>query len=160
MKATFKRITFVGIVLFALSACKSTDPQVKLMKIKEIDEKIASSNYTFEAQRANPMSGGKSIHLTSIYTLKVTPDSIIAHLPYFGRAYSAPINSEGGIKFTSTNFDYEVSEKKKGVSRISIKVKDNQENYKLSLLIGETGSSTLYVDQNNKQGITFMGDIH
>lgn len=159
MKTTSKIILLIVITLFALVACKATDPQVKLAKVQEIDAKLEQSRYTFEATTANPM-GGKIVHLTPGYTLKVTPDSIVAYLPYYGRAYSVSDPTEGGIKFVSTDFKYSVSEKSKGSSRVAIEIKDSPHNYKLSLLLGETGRSTLYVNQNNKQGITFVGDIH
>lgn len=158
-RVVLQNIGLILVVLFVLAACKTTDPQVKLNKIKEIETKLEVLDYTFEALMANPM-GGKPIHLTSSYTLKVSPDSVIAYLPYFGRAYSVSNPSEGGIKFTSTNFDYRVEEKKKGTTSVSIQINDNPENYKLSLLIGEMGNSTLYVSQNNKQAITFTGNIH
>ncbi len=41
-------------------------------------------------------------------------DSIVTYLPYFDRAYSAPVNlSQGGIQFTSTDFDYTIESKRK-----------------------------------------------
>lgn len=159
MKSPLKNLLLIGITLITLVACKSTNPQVKLEQIKEMDEKVQNIRYTFDATTANPM-GGKVIHLSGGYYLKVTPDTISAYLPYYGRAYAGVDLSEGGIKFVSTKFDYNVSDKQKGVSNVSIKIKDNSQNYKLSLMLGETGRATLYVIQNNRQSISFAGDIH
>ncbi len=45
---------------------------------------------------------------------RVMGDSIVTYLPYFGRAYSVPVNlSQGGIQFTSTDFDYTIESKRK-----------------------------------------------
>lgn len=159
MNTIVKTLLLAILLSILFVTCKSTDPLVKQQKIEAMDNKIESRDYTFEAKMAQPMNG-RTIHLTSLYTLEVKPDSIIAHLPYFGRAYSAPSSTEIGIKFVSTNFDYEVTEKKKGVQSVSIKIKDHSNGYNLSMLIGELGKTTVYVSQTNKQSITFVGDIY
>lgn len=159
MKTIVRSIGLILVSLTIFVACKSTDPLVKQKAIEEIDNKIAEQRYTFTANHALPMSG-RSINLTSSYSLEVSPDTIKAHLPYFGRAYSAPNpTSEGGIKFTSTNFDYQLSPKDKGTYRISIEIKDHPDHYKLSAIIGDNGSGTIYVTQKDKQGISFRGII-
>lgn len=159
MNAILKKTLFLLPILTLLISCKSADPMVRQQQVDEIAEKLDAQNYVFEAQSALPMSA-KIVHLTSTYTLKVRPDTITAYLPYFGRAYSVSNPTEGGIKFESTNFKYEMSEKKKGVSRVSIEINDNPNKYKLSLLIGELGNTTLYVEQINKQAISFTGNIY
>ncbi|HEX6193693.1 MAG TPA: DUF4251 domain-containing protein, partial [Chitinophagaceae bacterium] len=70
---------------------------------------VDAKNYVFKAQSVTP-SRGSLRQLTSDYDLTVAGDSLIAYLPYFGRAYSAPIDSEGGIKFTSAKSDYRVKQ--------------------------------------------------
>jgi hypothetical protein len=52
-------------------------------------------------------------------------DTINAYLPFYGKAYSIPYGSnEGGIKFTSTDFNYTLTPKKKGSWDITIIPKD------------------------------------
>lgn len=142
----------------------------------EITNKIvANKNYIFVANTAIPMAnaemnkilssmpggmGGGSISLTGAqYNLIVTKDSIIAYLPYYGRAYSAPINpTEGGINFTSKDFSYKQSKNKKGAYTIQINTNDVKvENYRLTLSISENGYASLNVSSMNKQAITFNG---
>ena len=52
---------------------------------------VDSQNYLFTAQRADPTSARTRI-LTGDYTLQVTKDAIYCYLPYFGRAYVAPVD--------------------------------------------------------------------
>ena len=147
------------LLLSIFIGCKSTQGLSKEEIIQNIDNKIQEQSYVFEADQAGP-ANGSIIYLTSPYSLKVSPDTLIAFLPYFGRAYSAPSPmEEGGIKFTSTNFDYSASDKEKGVYTISVNIKDDPNKYNLSLLIGENGKGTLHVTQMNKQSITFYGNI-
>ena len=126
-------------------------------KAAQVKESVENRNYRFVAQTALPLQG-RVRQLTTDYTLKVTKDTVIADLPYFGRAYSAPIGAtNGGIQFTSTSFDYTSTEKKKGGWDISIKPKDTQDVRELTLSISATGYASLQVLSNNRQAISFNG---
>lgn len=136
---------------------------------------VADKNYTFVANTATPMANndinrilatmpgsqaGSSINLSgSQYDVKVTKDSIIAYLPYFGRSFSAPIDpTQGGIKFTSKNFTYKESKNKKGMYTIQIETKDVvRENYRFTINISTNGYASLTASSINKQPIIFNG---
>lgn len=153
--------TFITSILIAilLVGCKATEKLSKEEIIANTTEKIENQHYTFLAERAIPM-GGKSINLNYNYNLKISKDTVIAYLPYFGRAYVAPTSSDdSGIKFTSTDFEYSTSEKNKGMWNINIKTKDNQKGYQLSLNISDNGRATLNVHDHQRQSITFYGQI-
>lgn len=151
-------LVLTAIVILGFS-CKAGDSLTKQEVITKLTEKIESTNYTFVPQTALPMSG-KSISLDYSYSLKVSKDTINSYLPYFGRAYTAPISpTDGGIKFTSKDFDYSVTKNKKGIWDVSITTKDTPRKYSLSLSIGDTGYATLVVNENNRQPIFFYGKI-
>ena len=119
---------------------------------------IDKQDYIFYAQYATPMTG-RQRYLTSDYIVKVSKDTVISDLPYFGRAYSASINGEGGIKFTSTSFDYKITPKKKGGWDISIKPKDVSAVQQFNMTVFENGSASLQVASTNRQSISFNGYI-
>ncbi|HEY0066028.1 MAG TPA: DUF4251 domain-containing protein, partial [Flavisolibacter sp.] len=67
----------------------------------EVKTLVESGNYIFKPQTVMPSVGG-SRFLTSEYELVVSKDTLASFLPYFGRAFTAPVNpTEGGIRFTS-----------------------------------------------------------
>ena len=120
---------------------------------------VRSKSFRFVAQSAMPLRG-RTIQLTSQYFMKVMPDTIICDLPYYGRAYSAPIDpTEGGINFTSTDFDYDVANRKKGGWDITIKPKDTRDVRQLTLTVSENGYGTLIALSNNRQQISYYGQI-
>ena len=120
---------------------------------------LESKNYIFKAESVNPPRG-RFRQLTSEYDLVVTGDTVIAFLPYFGRAYTAPINpSEGGIKFTSSNFEYKVEKKKKSGWEVFIKPKDVSDAQELYLTIFDNKRATLRVNSVNRESISFNGYI-
>lgn len=146
------------MTLFCFS-CKSVDNLSSEEGVSLINDKVESKNYIFVPQTAIPTSG-RSVSLNYSYSLKVSKDSVSSYLPYFGRAYSAPMSSDdSGIKFISTDFDYKISEKKKGVWDVSIVTKDTKRKYNLTLKVGGAGYTTLTVLENDRQPITFYGKI-
>jgi hypothetical protein len=130
--------------------------QAKEVKMRDL---IESQNYVFKAQTVLPMRG-RTRQLTTDYDLAVSPDTLQAYLPYFGRAYSAPMDpSKGGIRFTSVKFDYTQTARKKGGWSILIKPKDVEEIQQLVLSVSNSGYGTLQVISTQRDPISFTGYI-
>lgn len=124
-----------------------------------IQQAIETKNFIFRASSANPQRG-RIRQLTSEYELVVRADTVTSFLPYFGRAFTAPINpSDGGIKFTSTAFVYSAGEKKKGRWEIQINPKDVSDVTTLYLTVFDNGSASLRVSSVNRTAISFNGFV-
>jgi hypothetical protein len=120
---------------------------------------IESGHYVFKAQTVLPTSG-RTRQLTSEYTLRISKDTVIADLPYFGQAYTAPANlTGGGISFTSVKSVYSVTQGKKNRWEIMIKPGDVRDVENLSLTVFENGSADLNVTSRDKQPISYRGYI-
>jgi hypothetical protein len=145
------------IVLFsnALYAQKKDD-----LKKQVIERIMTSRNYVFKAETVMPSGAVPNRQLSYGYDLRVSPDTIISYLPYFGRAYTAPMDpTKGGIQFTSVKFDYKETIRKKGGWEIVIKPQDTQDASQLLLTVSETGFASLQVIGNNRQPISFSGSV-
>ena len=119
---------------------------------------IGEQHYVFKAQQVMPTSG-RTRQLTSDYDLTVTKDSVIAWLPYFGRAYSPPLDpTKGGIQFTSTDFEYATNQRNDGWE-ITIKPKDTRDVQEMFLTVFKNGSATLRVSSISRQPISFGGFV-
>lgn len=153
--------TYIIAILAAalLYSCKSSENLSGDDVVARMTEKVAEPRYTFVPTSAIPMSG-RTVNLDNSYLLKVSKDTISSYLPYFGRAYTAPVSTtDGGIKFVSTDFNYTTSDKKKGMWKVSMEIKDSPSRYRLFLSIGDSGYASLTVQENNRQSITFYGKI-
>jgi len=152
-------LSSMALAVITFTSCKTKELSVAdKAKINKLTEKVEGRNYTFVARSAIP-SGFKSINLDPSYTLRVTKDTIEAYLPYYGRAYTAPIDpTDGGIKFTSTKFDYSMNPKN-DIWEIKIDTKDTKGSVKLYLSIGQSGYTTVSVQDVNRQPISFYGVI-
>ena len=168
---TLKNLFLIALLFVATTSQAQTD--------KATTERIIDAqNYVFVATTAFPMNamdiskvlnrmpganGGGAINLTGTsYDIAVTKDSLVAYLPYYGRAYTArPGNTDGGIKFKSKAFTYKNTKRKKGGWIITMTPKDVKDdlnsNYALTLTVTTAGYGTLTVTSNNQQTITFNG---
>ena len=149
------RINLISFALLIISVTVfSQEKDSKVLK-----ELVETKHFVFTAQTVLPL-GGAMRQLTSEYDVKLSGDSLITYLPYFGRAYG-PINpgDDGGIKFTSTKFDYNTKARKKGGWDITITPKDNRDVRQLNFTISTSGYATLQVSSNNRQSISYNGYI-
>jgi hypothetical protein len=155
-----KKALLLSLMILPFVAGAQSDPtDKKAVKLAAIKNRVESQNYVFKAQTVMPMSG-RTRQLTSDYDLKVTKESIVSDLPYFGRAYSAPIDpTKGGIEFTSKDFDYTLTPNKKDGWTALIKPKDYRDVQQMTLNISSTGYATLQVTSTNRQPISFNGII-
>lgn len=143
----FLTIFFTGI--YTAKAQKTAD---------EIKKMVESREFVFRAETARPMRGGNQ-QLSAGYDLTISPNSIVAYLPFYGRAQTIPISSaDGGIKFNSSNFQYEAVANKKGWI-VTIKTNDVSHVKQLSLTIYNNGNATLDVMNINRDDISFSGVI-
>ncbi len=150
-----KHILF--LVVFAITIFSAASAQkLSANKVKEL---VDSKHYSFIATYMNPLRGGQK-YLTETYYLKIAGDSLTAALPYFGVAYSAPINpSDAGYNFTSTNFDYAVTPKKKDRYEVSIQTKDKVNTSSFILTVYSNGKAQLQATNTQKQPIAYTGYI-
>lgn len=132
----------------------------KAEKLARIKKNIEDKRFTFVADYVLPLRSGAR-QLTSEYDLRIRPDSVISFLPYFGQAYfDVPYNpAEGGIKFTSTKFDYKVTDRKRGGWEITIKPRDAKYTESMVLNISADGYASLSVTSTNRDFISFNGHL-
>ncbi|MDB5143333.1 MAG: hypothetical protein JWQ66_2046 [Mucilaginibacter sp.] len=159
MKTLRNNVILLLILVSGIGAANAqTKKDKKPTKEAYVKTRMDAKRYTFLANYVLPQRGGGR-QLTSEYDLRVTPDSVISYLPYFGRAYfDVPYGGgDGGIKFTSTKFTYEAKEKKKGGWEISIRPSDVKNIDRLLLNISADGYASLSVNSTNRDFITFDG---
>ncbi|RHJ93508.1 DUF4251 domain-containing protein [Parabacteroides bouchesdurhonensis] len=149
-----------GIVLFVggQSLFAQTKKEKRAQKELQVKEVVNNGQFTIDVNRAIPMNG-RSINLTSSYSLELRGDSVFSYLPYFGQAYSVPYGGGNGLRFKEPVKEYDLSYTKKGVARIKFHVRANEDNYTFNVQIFPNGSATIGIVPVNKQSITFYGEI-
>lgn len=124
----------------------------------KVSAAVSAREYVIMVDHAIPMQG-RSVLLTYPYTLEVRRDTVVSHLPFFGRAYSLPYGGGEGLNFTGTGTDYTSAPGKKGSYDISFKVTTREDTFSFSLNIYPNGSAFLSVTSVNRQPISYNGYI-
>jgi hypothetical protein len=144
----------VALIVFS-NTCRAQTSKAAAMK-----NLIASGVYVFRAQSVMPMSGRVRQLTTDDYTLKISKEKITSDLPYFGQAYTAPMDpTKGGIQFASKDFDYTLTPRKKGGWDVLIKPKDYKDVQQMTLTISSAGYASLQVISVSRQAISFNGTV-
>lgn len=159
-KKTMTAILVVTIGLLFSGCGASQSATEKAQQAQFLSEQIKSFNFEFVATYAYPQNF-RPIYLSSPYDVKVSPDTVQAYLPYYGRAFSAPMDpSEGGIKFTSTDFKYEIEKgRKAGNWIIKIITADTNRPFELNFNLWDNGIGSLNVQDRDRQSISFQGSV-
>lgn len=151
-------VVTIGLLFFGCGASQSATEKAKQAQF--LSEQIESFNFEFVATYAYPQNF-RPINLSSPYDVKVSSDTVQAYLPYYGRAFSAPMDpSEGGIKFTSTDFKYEIEKgRKAGNWIIKIITADTNRPFELNFNLWDNGIGSLNVQDRDRQSISFQGSV-
>jgi Domain of unknown function (DUF4251) len=156
----FRFFSITCLLLLAVSYCataqKTSKSDLKKMAFKNM---VDSQRFIFEAQSVTPLRGHFR-NLTSSYNVRVTEDTLQSYLPYFGRAYSPPVDpTQSDLEFTSTDFSYTVSPFKKNGWQIVIKPKDKSGIQQYLFTIFDNGNATLRVISTSRDAISFNGYV-
>jgi hypothetical protein len=149
-------LTFLFVIIL-VPALAQNNKEDKEAGVKAL---LQSGEFVFKAQNASPMRG-RTIQLTSDYDVVFSKDSIRTYLPYYGRAYMAQpyASTDGGIKMTTTDFNYKLGDKKKKRWNITVEPADKTSVQQLILNVSKSGYATLQVTNTNRDPISFYGYI-
>lgn len=135
-----------------------TKKEKKEQKKEAVKKLIVSENYKIDVRTALPMRG-RSIPLTSLYSLEIRNDSVISYLPYFGRAYSIPYGGGDGLNFRAPLKEYSMEMDKKGNAVIKFTARNPEDRYEYRAKVYSDGSASIDVNMTNRQSISFQGDL-
>ncbi len=151
---------YILVLISALISCSTVKKSTASTdKYKWIVQKVDSGNYKIEVDIAYPLSG-QPVNLTSLYSLKVRNDSVFSYLPYFGRAYVAPMDPmRGGFIFELPLKNYSKEYSSKKGYQIHFEAKDMEDNYIFNVEISPEGYSSIGVTCYKRSFIRFSGQM-
>jgi hypothetical protein len=161
-------IPVVALALI-LSSCKASSSTAgddgKLSKNEKKDAQyeqivalIDGGEFAYTVQSANP-TGGKTVQITSSYTMEAKGGIYKAYLPYFGRAHNASYGGDGGVEFEGEPTDLKINKNAdKRTITISFNIKNKNETYGCTLITGG-GNGTLTITSSNRSTISYYGRV-
>ncbi|MGK6343197.1 DUF4251 domain-containing protein [Chryseobacterium sp. DT-3] len=164
-------LIFIFGLLFFFQSCSS---QASLDS-KTVDALVDSQEFTFHAQRANPMNyevinvmgsipNAPGIRMLQLdgdnYTIELKKNSLEVTLPYFGRRFNTSYNtSDNGYRFTSKDFTVNKSQDKKGNWTLKIKPNDTRNVDEINIEVFKNGKAFVSMRSNDRQPITYNGYV-
>lgn len=148
-----------AIVLVLLLSVVYSFSQTNLKETNQFQQMIENRQFKFVAHSLMPLTGS-TVHLTSIYDLKVDSLNVEAWLPFYGRAYQHDYGSAGGIKFNekANTLEIEVTEEKQ-IYKVKIEVKTKNDSYLIFIHAGGGGYASMSINSNRRQSVSYYGVI-
>lgn len=156
IRMIFSLLLVMAISIPTLSA--QSRKEKKELKRQAVERLIASAKYKIDVNRALP-ARGRSVTLTSPYSVEVRNDSVISYLPYYGRAYSIPYGGGEGLNFKAPITGYKVEWDKKGSAKIKFSARSPEDKFDFNIDVFSNGSSSIFVNTQNRQSISFNGEV-
>lgn len=150
-------ILFLVNIFINNSIAQDTKQSRKTEKAVAVKNLIDSQNFVFVAQYAIPFRGTAK-YLTSPYDVRISKDTVVSYLPFFGRATSITDPQNFGFEFTSTTNTYIVKPIKKGWE-ISFKPNKQMDIMQYYFTIFDNGTASLRITSMNRDPISFQGFI-
>ncbi|MGO4708513.1 DUF4251 domain-containing protein [Chryseobacterium sp. 2TAF14] len=169
MKIYIKIISlFAFIFLFQNCASQNTDPQI-------VNNLVNSDEFTFHAEKANPMNYDVINILNSMpnnpstrilqldngsYTIELKEGKMEVILPYFGRIFNPSYRtSDNSYRFTSKDYTVTKNQSKKGNWVYKIKPNDVKNVSDINIEIFKNGTALTSIRSNDRQPISYNGYI-
>ena len=143
------RIIFSLLLITAMSMptlSAQTKKEKKELKKQAVEKLVTSGKYKINVNRALP-ARGRSVTLTSPYSVEIRNDSVISYLPYYGLNFKAPLT------------DYKLEWDKKETAKIKFSARSEEDKFDFSIDVFSNGSSTIFVNMQNRQSISFQGEL-
>ncbi|MBS1735055.1 MAG: DUF4251 domain-containing protein [Bacteroidetes bacterium] len=159
MKRKYYSFKMLPILVVMLLGSCSTSQHNHIPTTSQIQGLIQAQQFIFTAETMLPLRGEIKI-LNTPYDVTVGKDTLVSYLPYFGRAYQAPVSpTDAGVQFTSVKFEYKVSPAKKNGWQVKIVPLDNTNIREMNFDIFNDGSAGLNVISNFRDAISYRGHI-
>ena len=129
------RIIFSLLLIMAISIptlFAQTKKEKKEQKKQAVEKLITSGKYKIDVNRALP-ARGRSVMLTSPYSVEIN--------------FKAPLT------------DYKLDWDKKGTAKIKFTARSTEDKFDFDIDIFSNGSSTIFVNMQNRQSINFQGEV-
>ncbi|NCC11168.1 MAG: DUF4251 domain-containing protein [Bacteroidia bacterium] len=158
-----KKFKLILVSLLVVS-CSSYQPsrqsssKISEKKLKKVEQELNAKNYEIKIHTALPMRG-KSIQLTSAYSLKIKNDSLFSYLPYYGRAYSIPYGGGAGLIFKAPLESYTIQKGKHEKHIVKASAQTPEDRFDFTLTIFDNGTASVHVNMRNRESISFQGEL-
>ena len=159
---SMKKTTLLIITIAAmlLVACATSEEQMarRAERAKQVAAALADRHYSIGVRMMHPMRG-RSVQVSYGYELKVKGDTLVSHLPYFGRAYAVPYGGGKGLHFTERIIEYRSWKTRRGSTMVEILTENDEDSYFFTLEVFDNGNASFDVQMKQRDRVRFDGEM-
>ncbi len=153
----FAFLTMTTISAQSKKELKEQEQEENYSKTKQL---VESGNYYFKATNAQSQRGVTRDVRSDSYDLKIEGDKAEGYFIFFGQSQMPGYggSGDGAIEFTNENITFKteyVDEKHKII--VKFKANNDSENYNVSLTVLSNGRSTLYIQSDRRDSMSYNG---
>lgn len=101
---------------------------------------------------------GSTIPLTADFFIELRGDSVTAQLPYFGRAYVAPMGTDNVLHFATRIIGFSAARGDGGAERMEFKARTVEDLFRFRITIHADGQAEVDVYPQRRDRISFDGN--
>lgn len=156
IRIIFSLLLIMAISIPTLSA--QTKKEKKELKKQAVEKLITSGKYKIDVNRALPARGRSVMADFSIFCRN---QERFHHIPstLLWKGYSIPYGGGEGLNFKAPLTDYKLDWDKKGTAKIKFTARSTEDKFDFDIDIFSNGSSTIFVNMQNRQSINFQGEV-
>lgn len=155
-KKSFRAVLlYIAFIAGGCSAASQNPGRVEKMRTV-----IEQKNFTFKPEAILPLAstGGRLDLATGRYVVTLNNGTLTSDLPFVGESISPTIGrDEENIRFTTTDFTYNVKNIKKNHWEITLRPQNQQQVSDMVFSVFDNGTATLRVNSNTRQAVSFSG---
>lgn len=100
---------------------------------------------------------GSTIPLSADFFVELRGDSVTAQLPYFGRAYVAPMGTDNVLHFATRITDFSSARGDGGAERMEFKARTVEDLFRFRITVYADGQAEVDVYPQRRERISFDG---
>lgn len=160
MRKNFISMVIACLALVLFGSCATSEERVARMaeKARKVTSALNERRFTILVDRMYPLRGS-SRSISYGYSVEVRNDSLLSHLPYFGRAYAIPYGGGKGLSFSAPIISYQEYQKKHNLRHIEIGLTNDEDTYLYTIEVFDNGKSSIDVQSRQREPISFSGDM-
>lgn len=145
------------VTVSACGAARMTTAE-KAQIEQAVEDNLAAKDYTILIQLMIPARG--SSRAVSNYSVRVSGDTLVSYLPYFGEARNLPYGGGKGLDFTARIGQYRDIPTADGGHEVNIRLSNDEDVFQYTILVSRSGSAFVTVSSRNRETISYTGEMY
>lgn len=151
------------MILVVMAGCGTVDQATRAQRAQaraqQVMQALNDQHYTIDVNYMHPLRGPGNRYVQG-YSLEVKGDTLISYLPYFGDVWrTTSYGEQQGLNFTGPITAYNARQVGQDEVLVVLETESKEDRYQYQLTIFSNGRADIQVLGQNRDGISFSGEM-